>query len=461
MEYIPTSGLSVSASDAVKHPDKTIKPKVEDMPLFSHWFAIEVYDLYIQGLTSNTEIKLTIHGQEMTLTNSILTKFVNEFKSTLMFSSDPTVGNSCFPEMLRDNERTLTALLAPIYNARFCHQLPIRMREEDRRMADMPDSCIVKLIRGTVISIPLVGDQKKYEMTKAINQTIAYALAVEGEHLMLGLAATYTKVTLLLFIPFSGKLSMITICSAFTNDDDALKHFFCALYGAVHSLLCRPISAKPLAHPMTFKCCSTELSCLHQNKTHSSLKDNYGKDKRTVLIHCKDKCVVKKYYDDLYHTLPSEKAIQFIPDSKLHYSSESRLQILEYPYFIETVTTELMTTQQIIAAIRTLDRFHSENMVHGDIRRSNVIVSGDNVHFIDVDFVNSEGSPYPSTYNHQGISERHPEAQKDTEMKKIHDRYALHEVIAQKVCTEKLLDESVPLETIINLLTLSTRAEGL
>lgn len=78
--------------------------------------------------------------------------------------------------------------------------------------------------------------------------------------------------------------------------------------------------------------------------------------------------------------------------------------------------------QHVIAAIITLNKFHCENLVHGDIRRSNIIFSGDDVHFIDVDFVSIEGTPYPDTYNHEGIPERHPTACKNEPMLKVHDR---------------------------------------
>lgn len=171
----------------------------------------------------------------------------------------------------------------------------------------MPDFSIVKFTRGIVTAILMVGDQKRHVMTDSRNQTIAYALAVEGDHLLLGLATTYTEIILLLFIPFSGKLLVIEICSALISNDNQLEHFFCALYGAVHSLFHHPISAKRLTHPMTFKCCSAELLCLNkgESESHVNLKNNYGNDRRTVLIYCKDKCLVRKYYD-LFHTLPNE-----------------------------------------------------------------------------------------------------------------------------------------------------------
>ncbi len=97
MAYEAPSGLNVISSDAIK---QYIEPNKEDMPI-----AIDVYDLYIQELTFNTEIKLTI---EITLSiNSILTKFVDDFKSTVKFSSDPTVRGSYLSGLLRDNEPTL------------------------------------------------------------------------------------------------------------------------------------------------------------------------------------------------------------------------------------------------------------------------------------------------------------------------------------------------------------------
>lgn len=69
-----------------------------------------------------------------------------------------------------------------------------------------------------------------------------------------------------------------------------------------------------------------------KNEYHESLKENCGEDKRSVVIHCKNERLVRKYYDTQYHNLPSDEAIKFIPEAIFNYSVGGRLQILQYPY---------------------------------------------------------------------------------------------------------------------------------
>lgn len=119
-----------------------------------------------------------------------------------------------------------------------------------------------------------------------------------------------------------------------------------------------------------------------------------GEFKGSFVLHCTNKNMVRKYYDNQFHHLPIEEAIQLIPSARLLCPLRSRYQILEYPYMGEHT---LNTPLQALATVKELKKFHDKNLVHGDIRSINMIVSEATVNFIDVDLTRKEGDKYPST----------------------------------------------------------------
>lgn len=73
-----------------------------------------------------------------------------------------------------------------------------------------------------------------------------------------------------------------------------------------------------------------------------------------------------------------------------------------------------------------------------------------------------EGEDYPSVYNHADIEERHENAVAFGEMKKIHDRYALYQIIRKAnlltPCLEDLLDTTKSLQSIATSVSSSMEA---
>ena len=202
------------------------------------------------------------------------------------------------------------------------------------------------------------------------------------------------------------------------------------MYAALCRLIDDPIPADKLTHFMTPKCwcCSKELVCMESDDSHENL-GHKSHETASLVIRVKKK-LVGKYYDPKFHYIPCKEVIAFIPGARCIFSTESRFQILQYPYLEERHS--LQNVAEVVVAIRALDMFHAEHYVHGDIRESNMIVSGNSVNFVDVDMTGKEGTTYPGTYNHTSVIERHENAKKNRKMEKIHDRFALHCIITKK-----------------------------
>lgn len=125
-----------------------------------------------------------------------------------------------------------------------------------------------------------------------------------------------------------------------------------------------------------------------------------------------------------------------------------RFFIVEMKYVPHSFVCDL---KQAVMLLEILNELHQKYIVHGDIRRSNILFSIDScAYFIDFDLSGKENERYPECYNHIGIIERHPKAQAHNKRKKEHDIHSLYHVInstavhftfAQKETLQKLKKE--------------------
>ena len=74
-----------------------------------------------------------------------------------------------------------------------------------------------------------------------------------------------------------------------------------------------------------------------------------------------------------------------------------------------------------------LEQLHDCGYVHGDIRRSNILLDNvkDTAYLIDFDLCGKKGTAYPFNYNRH-IQERHCDARKDLPRRKEHYTFALN-----------------------------------
>ena len=81
-----------------------------------------------------------------------------------------------------------------------------------------------------------------------------------------------------------------------------------------------------------------------------------------------------------------------------------------------------------------LHKVHEQGFVHGDVRLSNIIFSGDTSYLIDYDLARKEDKVeglYPAGYNR--IPQRHPDAKAHLPMRKVHDRFSLAKIMKKYV----------------------------
>ena len=82
----------------------------------------------------------------------------------------------------------------------------------------------------------------------------------------------------------------------------------------------------------------------------------------------------------------------------------------------------------------------SMDIVHSDIRCSNVLFAEDgrSAFLIDFDLAAKENTPYPQDFNHVDINEHHKNAKAGYPRKKIHDQFSLKQVISSCLKEDEL-----------------------
>ena len=90
-----------------------------------------------------------------------------------------------------------------------------------------------------------------------------------------------------------------------------------------------------------------------------------------------------------------------------------------------------------------LNLLHSNNLVHGDLRRPNILVKGGKAMVIDFDWCSSEGDGrYPGHLNMDSVIGWHPSVRPGSLMKKEHDLFML-----AKLCPDAMAldNDDIPL----------------
>lgn len=219
---IPSASTKAASFNA-KNPTEGIDPKRRKLPLFSHWFATDIYNFFYSWHTpSDNNIKL-LDNQPYTLQKDTLTKCAVKIRSIALFcSGDVTSVDSFLSEDARGHEDSFSSLLTPVFNklfgdaetVTFFNQMVIKVCEGDKRKNDKPDNIATGTLNGIPTICGLVSDSKETNMPEGTNQVHAYGLSLESKYLFLGMPITFSMVKLQLFIAFDSKLSVIDICDA-------------------------------------------------------------------------------------------------------------------------------------------------------------------------------------------------------------------------------------------------------
>lgn len=417
------------------------------MPLFFHWFPIELYECFCNVDVTQNIIEMSINGVNAQLPLLKLKTILESLRSLARRKYEVTQGY--FSGAPREGTETsfVATWLDRYLGSEKCyisclHQLPSGGCDGPYK----PDTHVIKCVKDSLLTI-LIGDGKPTDFHHSIRQTHCYAVDVmqrvfreKGRcPLIIGLPTTAYDWGLWIYSSHKQKLLATEICRSLIQNTSEMSRLLCTLYGAVHSLGSQPIIyANPT--PFTFRCC---------NGGHRRISCN--------TFYCLQKNLVYKLYDtkDKSYLLPNVDLVQ-ASNPKLEMKCGGRIQFLSYTFIGgDHVPPNLWG---IIDAIRSLKKVHSKGYVHGDVRIDNVVFGEMSGTLIDFDFARLEGTQYPAKYNHHGIPERCSGQEPTYPMQKLHDRISLHRVITmgykfltsyQAGILDNLILEDYPLDTII------------
>ena len=386
---------------------------------------------------------------------------LDKFVRNIMLTVNPKQATRGYKKQhkLLDCEVVMTAQLAREFD-RFLfhkgsgggcyHQIGSRL---NKQQPERPDIYVLSKTENEELMMPvLVSDFKTDKFESAYDETIAYVTTCLqntslGQYLILGLPMTRGKVQLLICVDHLDGVYVMEVCEAAIKNDRTLRVFLSTVYCCVHSLIQNPIVI-------------SKFPCF--NHSHD---DECPLSSRVLCSAGK----VYKYYDSEF--LCAKPNLKFIaslgqyalPQVKCYMLSEDeRFQKLEYEY-VEG-SHEPRNIHQVAMIIAILGKIHSQNYVHSDIRKENLLFKNDDItaYIIDFDLVDKVGVPYPSTYNHSEIPERHLGAKAGLPRKKVHDRHSLSVLLSsvklrltsnQLQYIKMLEDEQKELSTISKLLS--------
>lgn len=431
------------------HAPKVSKPSytgpIHGAPLYSHWFAMAVYDQFhaikAAVLSNPDHITVDLCNDQQRIDSEKLDNVIEGFKQVSKMSSVPlynVVGVMSSNE-LKGAEQTHTALYAraldrflfddeSVGKGACLHQFPVKKEGNSVPKADL---CVMALLNGLPGNPILLCDMKMAAtaeaLTLAADETACYATLsmcvklVCDVPLFLGLAGTKSELQLLAFsVGDERKVRKITICNALLGIDSDLKAFFSVLFGAVHYLIQHPIS---MTTTTMVPIRDLDLSPLVPGREHPFVNED------------EEPKVVYKLYDlgaDPQDILPNDEIIRILDNDYLPNMSRQiltpitkRIHCLQYNYV--DGNHDPTNVSQCAKIMNDLAKLHDNGYVHGDMRKSNLLFSADgtNAWIIDFDLAGKEGTYYPASYNHSHIDERHKDAKALRPRKKEHDRFAL------------------------------------
>ena len=290
---------SISASAFAKQSSSERGEKVHKAPLYTHWFAIELYNQYLKMQDSLSPVERHECTRESL-------EFVTTVFKTICLMPDAEIfkGRGIMSDpKLKCNEiaqstsyaRTLDRFLFPSYKMDGVCLSQCPVVHTSNGGIDTADFCVVKWLNGPATPV-LVSDVNLRDLTQATSQTAAYAIRAmevmsESERerntptVCLGLAMGEGKCRLLVYVGDNDFVHEIVIATT----SEPSQAFFSVLFGAVHSLLKDPIDVIPVGMKPMKDIRLKPLDCTHSGRVFCS-SDN--------------KTVYKMFDSELYYGFP-------------------------------------------------------------------------------------------------------------------------------------------------------------
>ena len=322
---------SISASAFAKQSSSERKKKVHEAPLYTHWFAIELYNQYLQMQGSSPPVERHKCTQESL-------EFVTTVFKTICQMPDAIAQSSSYA-------CTLNRFLFPSYemDGACLSQCPVIHKSNGE--IETADFCVVKWLNGPATPV-LVSDVKLRDLTQATSQTAAYAIRAmevmsESERkrntrtVCLGLAMGGGKCRLLVYVGDNDFVHEVEIATT----SEPSQAFFSVMFEAVHSLLKDPIDIIPVGmKPMK----DIRLKPLdYTNPGH-------------VFCSSDKKTVYKMFDSEVYHGSPNLHVMDmirenYLPNSSVHQlTTDKRVEYLKYDYIEGSHNPTSHTQFQII-----------------------------------------------------------------------------------------------------------------
>jgi hypothetical protein len=404
------------------------------MPLYGHWFGLEIYNMYLSAKEQLQNDLPEIKLGNFSIAKSVLNECSKGLKKQCGLKDLPDMDGRGImaSSACRSQEITWTGFCQPHlqkllfhrYSTGICvHQGPSRKRKRKGKpisgnpdMADWSVYQQVNYVPGFPVSF---SDGKLVDIEHASRTSVCHS--VNGIHchkatpnwpLLISIPSLPDTTRLELHIPCVQGMWVLPIVSAFLWE----KALLCAFYYAVHSLLAYKGTTKdPLAHNMPIF-------------GGIPLKTEEGEK---VRIFCVNNTTVHKYFDTTAKVyIPNYEIIRDY--GNLHAvkldnaTTDGRIKVLTYEY-IEG-DHRPTSVSQFKGALTTLKVLHEAGFVHGDIRLANIIFTLDNSYLIDFDLSRKAGSIYPIGY--AVLGERHKDARSGTVMLPEHDRHSMSKIMA-------------------------------
>ncbi len=412
---------SISSAAKTKNPGECYKSGL----LFTHWHAIELYNLMLDLEKNNYTV--TFGDRTYTILPDVLEQVSTDLK-TFCLGINCTAEGYCGSKDMCSHEVTFTA--------KFSAHLNTILPEEARAYVDIihqgpvPTSKIkggpnVADIIGCVKSssrYAFVADLKKNDdMPIAMKQTALYAkhAAVNGHlkyecSLILGLAATKNAAMLSLYVVADRAVAGDAVWAIPIMESTPYDKTLLALTAiAIADLCINPKNCSLLSNPVPFV------------KELSPMKG--GLNCRVFLDKAENK--ICKCYGEKENVLPQIEVMNLVLDTgidKIKLTTDNSYFYIKYEYYEGNHTPESL--EHFYSIFINLHKLHDNDYVHCDVRVENLVFGGNGVSYlIDFDLARKENTRYPTGYNSE-ISFRHRDAQEEKLALKVHDRYSLGKI---------------------------------
>lgn len=361
--------------------------------IYSHWIAIAIYDSY--GKKPNNVSDDTVNTVTDNIKKLLSSNFIKDDK------------------ILVEYESSFTAFLCQEFQRCFGYEVVCL---HQAIIKHPPNHCKPDLYFVSNKLRPLlVGDFKSdnYECAKV--ETFGYCMAIANENSGIPfIAMPCSERQFVMYVCFSettplftkSSLIPIKLFEANPQDSNEMKQFIkCLMFGIdmISKYPVKPFEVEP--------------------RIGLILTIPLNRSKR---VYKSNNTVYKLYDKRELHDKEGQRIdldISYLQPHREDLSLDGRFYMLSYR-FIEQKPRQLRSYKDYMEIIKTLNKLHSCNYVHSDVRECNLLFPQETeAMLIDFDLMDIAGTPYPDGFNK--LCERHPDAKPGYARKIIHDRHAL------------------------------------